>query len=84
MVKLIHFQGYPLQLLSMMVSGVPSMHICLDFIPELLAQPETHKQVHVYETIHGNLLIALQSISLVPPPPLRVLAALLQQLGRPC
>lgn len=52
MVKLVHFQGYPLQLLPMMVSGVPSMHICLDFIPELLAQPETHKQVgtHVYET----------------------------------
>ena len=45
MVKLVHFQGYPLQLLPMMVSGVPSMHICLDFIPELLAQPETHKQV---------------------------------------
>ena len=52
MVKLVHFQGYPLQLLPMMVSGVPSMHICLDFIPELLAQPETHKQVgtHVYKT----------------------------------
>ena len=48
MVKLVHFQGYPLQLLSMMVSGVPSMHICLDFIPELLAQPETHKQVHIH------------------------------------
>ena len=47
MVKLVHFQGYPLQLLPMMVSGVPSMHICLDFIPELLAQPETHKQVHM-------------------------------------
>ena len=61
MVKLVHFQGYSLQLLPMMVSGVPSMHICLDFIPELLAQPETHKQVHVYETIHGNLLVALQS-----------------------
>ena len=45
MVKLVHFQGYPLQLLPMMVSGVPSMHICLDFIPELLAQPEMQKQV---------------------------------------
>ena len=60
MVKLVHFQGYPLQLLPMMVSGVPSMHICLDFIPELLAQPETHKQVgrHMYEattTMYGHL-----------------------------
>ena len=38
-------QGYPTELLPMMVSGVPSMHICLDFIPELLAQPQTEKQV---------------------------------------
>jgi len=29
----------------MMVSGVPSMHICLDFIPELLSQPHADKQV---------------------------------------
>ena len=38
-------KGYPTELLPMMVSGVPSMHICLDFIPELLAQPQTEKQV---------------------------------------
>lgn len=31
----------------MMVSGIPSMHICLDFIPELLAQPRTERQVCV-------------------------------------
>ena len=47
MVKLVHFQGYPTELLPMMVSGVPSMHICLDFLPELLGQPHTEKQVCV-------------------------------------
>ena len=45
MVKLVHFQGYPIQLLPMMVSGVPSMHIALDFLSELLAQPQLEKQV---------------------------------------
>ena len=44
MAKLIHFQGYPLQLLPLMVSGVPSMHIVMDFISELLAQPQLEKK----------------------------------------
>jgi integrator complex subunit 2 len=38
-------QGYPLELLGVTVAGVPSMHICLDFAPELLAQPSLEKQV---------------------------------------
>ena len=45
MVKLVHFQGYPIQLLPMTVSGVPSLHIAMDFIPELLSQPQTDKHV---------------------------------------
>lgn len=43
--KLVHFQGYDSKLLSLVVSKVPSMHICLDFIPELLSQPDLNKQV---------------------------------------
>jgi len=43
--KLIHFQGYPAELLSMTVAGVPSIHICLDFIPELLNQTHLEKQL---------------------------------------
>eukprot|EP01104_Vermistella_antarctica_P002107 TRINITY_DN1226_c0_g3_i1.p1 TRINITY_DN1226_c0_g3~~TRINITY_DN1226_c0_g3_i1.p1 ORF type:complete len:1256 (+),score=233.36 TRINITY_DN1226_c0_g3_i1:202-3969(+) len=35
-VKLVHFQGYSPSLLPYTVSGIPSMHICLDFLPELL------------------------------------------------
>lgn len=43
-------QGYPQALLPLTVAGIPSMHICLDFIPELLAQPQLEKQVdcHIY------------------------------------
>ena len=43
--KLVHFQGYPRELLSMTVRGIPSMHICLDWIPELLSMPEMDKQI---------------------------------------
>ncbi|XP_046325730.2 integrator complex subunit 2-like isoform X2 [Haliotis rufescens] len=43
--KLVHFQGYASELIPLLVAGVPSMHICLDFIPELLGQPQTEKQV---------------------------------------
>ncbi|XP_022248205.1 LOW QUALITY PROTEIN: integrator complex subunit 2-like [Limulus polyphemus] len=45
LVKLIHFQGYPSKLLPITVTSIPSMHICLDFIPELLSQPQLEKQV---------------------------------------
>ncbi|KAM9348084.1 integrator complex subunit 2 [Symphorus nematophorus] len=43
--KLVHFQGYPQALLPLTVAGIPSIHICLDFIPELLAQPQLEKQI---------------------------------------
>ncbi|XP_017787146.1 PREDICTED: integrator complex subunit 2 [Nicrophorus vespilloides] len=43
--KLVHFQGYPAELLEVTVKGVPSMHICSDFLQELLQQPSLKKQV---------------------------------------
>lgn len=43
--KLVHFQGYSRELLSLTVRGIPSMHICLDFLPELLNMPEMEKQI---------------------------------------
>ncbi|PVD31271.1 hypothetical protein C0Q70_06683 [Pomacea canaliculata] len=49
--KLLHFQGYPSELLPLMVAGVPSMHICLDFIPELLGQPQVEKQVFGFQLL---------------------------------
>lgn len=45
-------QGYPQALLPLTVAGIPSMHICLDFIPELLAQPQLEKQVINYQFVH--------------------------------
>ena len=44
-------QGYPLELLSITVAGVPSMHICLDFIPELLSQPDLEKQLFAVDLL---------------------------------
>jgi hypothetical protein len=41
-------KGYPKQLLPVMVHGVPSMHICLEFAPKLLAHYELDKQVKKY------------------------------------
>lgn len=43
--KLVHFQGYPSEMLPVLACGVPSMHICLDFVPELLSQPDYDKQI---------------------------------------
>ncbi|XP_046680245.1 integrator complex subunit 2 [Homalodisca vitripennis] len=58
--KLIHFQGYPRELLPVTVKGIPSMHICLDFIPELLSQPSLEKQVFAVDLVsHLSLHYAL-------------------------
>ncbi|KAL1402916.1 hypothetical protein pipiens_019599 [Culex pipiens pipiens] len=58
--KLVHFQGYPRELLAMTVRGIPSMHICLDFIPELLSMAEMDKQIFAIDlTSHLSLQYAL-------------------------
>ena len=49
--KLVHFQGYPNELLPVLIRGVPSMHICLDFGPELLSQPDPEKQAFAVNLI---------------------------------
>lgn len=58
--KLVHFQGYPRELLPITVRGIPSMHICLDFIPELLSMPEMDKQIFAIDlTSHLSLQYSL-------------------------
>ncbi|KAL0266334.1 UNVERIFIED_CONTAM: hypothetical protein PYX00_008909 [Menopon gallinae] len=58
--KLVHFQGYPRELLPITVQGIPSMHICLDFIPELLSQPSLEKQVFAVDLVsHLSVQYAL-------------------------
>uniref|UniRef100_A0A673G0K2 Integrator complex subunit 2-like n=1 Tax=Sinocyclocheilus rhinocerous TaxID=307959 RepID=A0A673G0K2_9TELE len=49
--KRVHFQGYPQALLPLTVAGIPSMHICLDFIPELLTQPQLEKQIFAIQLL---------------------------------
>eukprot|EP01132_Coremiostelium_polycephalum_P005187 gene5187-6455_t len=44
-IKLIHFQGYLPQLLPITTTHIPSMHICFEFLPELLNQPILEKQI---------------------------------------
>lgn len=41
--KLVHFQGFPDDLIPILVENVPSMHICFEFIPELVIQPHPSK-----------------------------------------
>ena len=49
-----------MELLPVTVSGVPSMHICLDFAPELLGQPDLEKQVFAVDLIsHLSVQYAL-------------------------
>lgn len=43
--KLIHFQTYNPALLPITVSLIDSIHICMDFILELLNQPKVHQQM---------------------------------------
>lgn len=43
--KLVHLQGYPEELLPVTVYGIPSIHIALDFLPELLNQPQVERQI---------------------------------------
>ncbi|XP_065193206.1 integrator complex subunit 2-like isoform X2 [Sycon ciliatum] len=43
--KLVHFQGYDERLLPVFIASVPSIYICVDFIPELLSQPQPDKQI---------------------------------------
>ena len=44
LVKLIHFQTYPTDLIPTLVDGVPSLHLCLEFAGELLNQGDMDRQ----------------------------------------
>lgn len=58
--KLVHFQGYPRELIPVTVQGIPSMHICLDFIPELLSQAALEKQIFAVDLVsHLSIQYAL-------------------------
>lgn len=43
--KLVHMQTYDIRLLPVTVNGIESIHICMDFLIELLSQPQLEKRV---------------------------------------
>ena len=49
--SLLIVKGYPIELLPLTVAAIPSMHICINFLPELLTQPSLEKQVVKYTGI---------------------------------
>jgi len=61
MIKLIHFQEYNSSLLPITTQGIPSMHICIDFLPELISQPQIEKQIF-------GIKLAAYLIELYPMP----------------
>lgn len=55
LIRAMHLQTYHPQLIPIVVSGVSSMHVCLDYLPELLGQAQLSKQV--FGMILGTRLI---------------------------
>lgn len=43
--RLVHHQGYDSRLLPVVVRGIPSLHVCLDFLRELLLDPDQRTQI---------------------------------------
>ncbi|KAL0485813.1 hypothetical protein AKO1_004115 [Acrasis kona] len=43
--KLIHFQTYNPSLIETTVEYISSIHVCMDFLPELMSQPQIERQV---------------------------------------
>ncbi|XP_065348330.1 integrator complex subunit 2 [Cloeon dipterum] len=79
--KLVHFQGYPMELLPVTVAGIPSMHICLDYLPEMLSQPETEKQIFAVNLAsHLSLQFAMPKSLSIAKLCITVLSALLNIL----
>ncbi|KAK4288012.1 hypothetical protein Pmani_030992 [Petrolisthes manimaculis] len=82
--KLVHFQGYPSELIGPVVRGVPSMHIAigLNWIPELLQLPDLDKQLFAMElTSHLALQNAMPSTLSISRLGINTLATLLSVLG---
>ncbi|KAG0711639.1 Integrator complex subunit 2 [Chionoecetes opilio] len=83
--KLVHFQGYPGELIGPVVRGVPSMHIAigLNWIPELLQLPDLEKQLFAIElTAHLALQNAMPSTLSISRLGINTLATLLSVLSK--
>jgi integrator complex subunit 2 len=49
--RVVHFQGYDPELIPVLVLGVPSMHVCGNFIAELLEHASADKQVFAVQLL---------------------------------
>nr|KAJ3419953.1 Integrator complex subunit 2 [Polyrhizophydium stewartii] len=49
--RLIHFQGYDPRLVPLVVEQIPSMHVVIDMIPELLADPKLTRERFVFTVV---------------------------------
>jgi integrator complex subunit 2 len=76
LIKLLHFQTYDVRLLPCTTRRIGSMHVCLDFLPELLAQPQSERQAFA-------LHLAAHLCELYPLPKSMQLARHILQLLRP-
>ena len=43
------FKGYSPKLIAVLVAGIPSMHICVDFVSELLQLDDHSKHLFAFE-----------------------------------
>lgn len=41
--RLIHFQTYSIKMIPELVDKIPSLHVCIDIVPDLLQSQETHR-----------------------------------------
>ncbi|CAF0784454.1 unnamed protein product [Rotaria sordida] len=80
--KLVHFQGYPSDQIKPLIYSVPSMHICLDFIPQMLASSELDTQIFGFELLTDlSSFYPIRTALLVVKLALQVYATLLRVLS---
>ncbi|KAH6569461.1 hypothetical protein BASA62_004832 [Batrachochytrium salamandrivorans] len=53
--RLVHFQGYDTRLISLAVEHIPSLHVAIDLIPELLIEPVSRDRFVFTVTLASHL-----------------------------
>ena len=84
LIKLVHFQGYDHRLLEITTQGIPSMHCCLDFLPELLNQPDRDQQVFAIDLVsHLVVLYTVPKAFGIAQLCVQILATMIEVLPNP-
>ncbi|UJR31011.1 hypothetical protein I4U23_018522 [Adineta vaga] len=78
----VHFQGYPSDQIKPLIYSVPSMHICLNFIPRMLETNELDTQIFAFELLTDlSSFYPIRTALLVVKLALQVYATLLRVLS---